>query len=261
MIPTLIKPGGNACQCLLGAGGTKTLDNSLTWHSSYIPYWDSRQACHLLNHRRILILGDSTLNQAASVLSGAFHNGGCGEQVQFSYADTLIGKEMGALNRGEHWMTLVEKNNFPDIVIIGVSAHIHTEANFTIAVEEIVDNIVSLRQTHPEVTVVWKTTSPAGCTEKPSTLHPLDAGDLFEVDITPRYYDYWERFYERDTKMVRKMVNLGVPILDSRMLYGRTDAHISYNDCMHFCLPGPLDVMPPLVQMLLERDLKPSTCI
>ena len=260
-IPSLIRPGGHACRCLPGTERHKTLDNSLTWYSQHLPNWDARKSCDILDNRRILVLGDSTLNQAAAVLSEAFHDGGCGEQIEFSYADTLIGKELGAMNRGEHWLTQVEKHEFPEIVIIGVSAHIHTEANFTLAVNEIVDNIFFLRQSHPEVTVVWKTTSPAGCTEKPSTLHPLDAGDLFEVNITPRYYDYWKRFYERDTKMVRKMVNLGVPILDSRMLYGRTDAHISYNDCMHFCFPGPLDVMPPLVQMLLERDLKPSTCI
>ena len=259
MLPNLIKPGGHACRCLPGSKRYETLDNSLTWVSSYLPKWDARKSCEILNDRRILIIGDSTLNQAASVLSGAFHNGGCGEQVQFSYADTLVGKEMGALNRGEHWLTLVEKNNFPDIVIIGVSAHIHTEANFTIAMEEIVDNIVSLRQTHPEVTVVWKTTSPAGCTDKPSTRHPLDAGQLF--DWSSSDWSYWAQFYHRDTMMVRKMVDLGVPILDNRMLYGRSDAHIGSYDCLHFCLPGPLDVLPPLVQKLLEKDFEPSTCI
>merc|ERR1712154_404916 len=169
------------------------------------------------------------------------------------------GKEMGALNRGEHWLTMVEKKGFPDVVIIGVSAHIHTDANFTIAAEEIVENIISLRQSHPEVTVVWKTTSPAGCTDKPSMFHPLDAGQLFE--FTTSKWSYWSQFYHRDTMMVRKMVDLGVPILDNRMLYGRSDAHIGKEDCMHFCLPGPLDVIPPLVQKLLERDLEPSTCI
>lgn len=259
MIPTLIKPGGNACQCLLGNGGTKTLDNSLTWHSSYIPYWDSRQACHLLNHRRILILGDSTLNQAAAVLSEAFHVGGCGSAIEFDYADTLVGREMGAMNRGEHWLTAVERKKFPDIVIIGASAHIHSEANFTIAADEIVDNILFLRELHPEVTVVWKTTSPAGCTDKPSPRHPLDAGQLYEWGS--KDWAYWAEFYDRDTRMVKKMVSLGVPILDNRMLYSRSDAHVGQHDCMHFCSPGPLDVMPQLLQMLLERDFKPSTCI
>ena len=163
------------------------------------------------------------------------------------------------MNRGEHWLTTVEKKRFPDIVIIGASAHIHTEANFTIAADEIVDNILFLRESHPEVTVVWKTTSPAGCTEMPSLRHPLDAGQLYEWGS--KDWDYWATFYDRDTRMVKKMVSLGVPILDNRMLYSRSDAHIGDQDCMHFCLPGPLDVMPQLLQMLLERDFEPSTCI
>ena len=261
MSPSIIKSGGNACQCLPGTERYKTLDSSLTWFSPNLPsYWDARKSCQLLNNRRVLILGDSTVNQAAAVLSGAFHDGGCGETIQFSYADTLVGREMGSMNRGEHWLTLVQKYDFPDIVIIGVSAHIHTDANFTIVVNEIVDNILSLRKSHPELTVVWKTSSPAGCTDKPSTLHPLDAGQLYEW--SPKDWNYGAQFYDRDTRMIKKMVDIGVPILDNRMLYGRSDAHIGGRyDCIHFCLPGPMDVLPLLIQMLLERNFEPSTCI
>lgn len=257
-IPDLIKPGGHACRCLPGTERYQTLDNSLTWSSSHLPSWDARKSCQTLKNRRILLLGDSTMNQVAAVLSGAFHEGGCGKNIQFAYADTLIDREMGAMNRGDHWLTMVDKEyNFPDVVIIGVGAHIHTEANFTIATDEIVDNILFLRESHPEVTVVWKTISPAGCTDKPSTVHPLDAGLNYEVE--PNNWDYWAHFYDRDTKMVKIMVDLGVPILDSRMLYGRPDAHIG--DCIHFCLPGPLDIMPPLVQKLLESEFESPTCV
>lgn len=259
MIPTLIKSGGNACRCLPGTERHETLDNSLTWVSPYLPHWDARKSCKILNNRRVLILGDSTVNQAAAVLSGAFHDGGCGETIQFSYADTLVGRELGNLNRGEHWLTMVQKNKFPDIVIMGVGAHIHTEANFTIATNEIVNDILFLRRSHPEVTVVWKTTAPAGCADKPSILHPLDAGQLHEWGS--KDWDVWTQFYQRDTRMINKMVELGVPILDNRMLYGRSDAHIGSYDCTHFCLPGPLDILPSLIQMLLERNFEPSTCI
>lgn len=260
-LPTLVRIAGHGCRCLPGSERAETLDSSLSWMSVFLPQWNATKSCHLLSTRRVLVLGDSTLQQATSVLSGSFHQGSCGAQIQFEYADTLVGKNLGAMNRGKHWLTLVEKNSFPEIVIIGTSAHILKEADFTLAAEEIFDNIVQLRQDHPEVTVVWKTTSPAGWADKVSPHHPLDAGQLSDFETGPRW-QYWKGFYARDTFMVKKMIDLGVPILDCRMLYARMDAHVGKpNDGMHYCAPGPLDVIPQLFQKLLSTNLHPSECI
>jgi hypothetical protein len=50
-------------------------------------------------------------------------------------------------------------------------------------------------------------------------------------------------------------------VIDVQMLYYRTDAHpSSFNrqrvakDCLHYCMPGPLDVIPRLIHhAIVER--------
>ena len=46
-----------------------------------------------------------------------------------------------------------------------------------------------------------------------------------------------------------------MPYLDLRMLYSRTDSHVNLQaggkDCLHICVPGPLDVIGRLFHKLL----------
>jgi hypothetical protein len=50
-------------------------------------------------------------------------------------------------------------------------------------------------------------------------------------------------FFERDLYVIFQ--TLGIPLLDFRMLYSRTDAHVGSQGergggYLHFCMPGPL---------------------
>ena len=55
-----------------------------------------------------------------------------------------------------------------------------------------------------------------------------------------------------------------MPYLDLHMLYSRTDSHVNLQadgmkvaDCLHICVPGPLDVIGRLFhKLLLELEEK-----
>eukprot|EP00551_Chaetoceros_affinis_P008621 CAMPEP_0203682026 /NCGR_PEP_ID=MMETSP0090-20130426/44475_1 /ASSEMBLY_ACC=CAM_ASM_001088 /TAXON_ID=426623 /ORGANISM="Chaetoceros affinis, Strain CCMP159" /LENGTH=233 /DNA_ID=CAMNT_0050550765 /DNA_START=318 /DNA_END=1015 /DNA_ORIENTATION=- len=214
---TIITAGGRACRCVPGTPRSETLDFSLSWDSPYLPKFDPVQSCFLLGQRKLAIIGDSTANQASAVLTDALYPGGCSGNVRWLLSDTLIDKELGNLNRGNHWMAQVEENGYPDIVILSVGAHIHTEENYTQTIDEVVEGIQQLHKDHPEVQVVWKTQSPAGCTDDATHSHPLDAGLEFNFDINENNrFPYWRNFYPRDQYTIEKMMQLGVPILDVR---------------------------------------------
>lgn len=257
--------GGHACQC------RKDFRDEYEWQAPNLPVFDALQTCQQLQlqgkNRTVLILGDSTLSQTATTLMNALIPGGCSPQVKFIQADTLIHQPMGVLNRGRHWKTTVEEEQ-PDIAILGAGAHIRAEENYTLVVDEVLEDMHKMLTELPNTTIVWKTQQPAGCTHDifyPN--NPLRAAQDFNFSKPAGYKKYQhEMFYHRDLYTIGKLQALGLPYLDMRMLYSRSDAHISSGkevvsyDCLHMCSPGPLDIVAPLFQrLLLEIDhLVPS---
>ena len=68
-------------------------------------------------------------------------------------------------------------------------------------------------------------------------------------------YNY-RSFYGRDLFALSRLAEVSMPVIDLRMLYARPDAHIdslavNQTDCLHLCMPGPLDVVADLFQNLL----------
>ena len=124
----LVHLGGYGCSC-----------QHFGWQDRYkwvpdscrLVEWNARRFCELLGARRILLVGDSTVSQAATVLMNYIHWGfwqapssGCQQQVLFANSDTLIGRELGVDNRGGDWKTLVRHFD-PDIVIVSSGPHIN----------------------------------------------------------------------------------------------------------------------------------------
>ena len=99
--------------------------------------------------------------------------------------------------------------------------------------------------------LIWKTQSPGGCS---ANLSRGVAGADYES-----VYNY-ATFAARDERVVRALAAYGLPYLDVRMLYNRTDAHVDsrvgHGDCLHYCMPGALDVVPLLLYRLLAKWLR-----
>ena len=205
--------------------------------------------CDLIGKRKVMFIGDSTMEQTASTFMNAVFPSGCQEQVVMALADTLVGRPFGHMNRGKAWTSYVEEHN-PDIVVLSVGAHVYSypqveEGSFDIIVDEVITKILEYRTTSPQLQVIWKTLQPGGCTR--NMADPV----VFEHN--------WGTFRGRDERAIRRLSLFNVPILDLRMLHNRSDAHISSHDnpyadkhdCLHFCIPGPLDVVPVLMQELI----------
>jgi hypothetical protein len=236
--------GGNACTC-------KGFEDKYTWRSSHkLPDWKATETCRLLGNRTVLVIGDSTMQQLASTLMNSIFPVGCQTQIKMAISQTLIGEALGKKHsRGKHWLKAVAKAK-PDIVIISAGAHILNRTDFNRVIDTVSKEIGELKNKHPNVTVVWKTQSPAGCSA--DITFPKPSGKIF--NRTSSVYQHAE-FFERDLYAIHHFQTLGIPLLDFRMLYSRTDAHIGSqgrgNDCLHFCIPGPLEVGNVLFQNLL----------
>lgn len=227
--------------------------------------WNASRACNLLGTRRLLMVGDSTMQQAASTLINALAPGLCQTQVAFGISYNLMGGgiDLGSgFTTGVNWLDLVGYVK-PDIVVMTVGAHVLGEKKYELLINATIAQIKGLQEWIPNPPIiVWKTQAPAGCSrdrDPDTTLHPLDIGRTTKHDS----YN-WGHFFHRDQWTIRQLQHHGIPFLDMRMLYARTEAHPFYFpgwDCLHFCAPGPLDVVPLLFQRLLERNFSVSPCI
>ena len=72
-----------------------------------------------------MLMGDSTMEQAASTLMNAviLGEGGCQERIVFEKGDTVIHRGLGRMNRGSHWLDAVHRQD-PDFVVLSAGAHI-----------------------------------------------------------------------------------------------------------------------------------------
>ena len=187
----------------------------------------------------------------ATLSSATFLDGkGCQDQFFFSPSDTLIGEHFGRYNRGEPWKELVKKFT-PDIVILSAGPHIYNRSNFELMLNTVIEDAKELRQLNPNIQLVWKTQQPGGCT------HDITS------EVTLGQSHSHAEYYERDLWALSLLPCHDFHILDLRLLYFRSDAHPSSEispvdprtlpDCLHFCLPGPLEVIAPLFSELLDK--------
>jgi hypothetical protein len=239
------------------------------WKSPNLPPWNPTEFCQLLGpHRRIIMIGDSTMSQAAATLMNAVH-GLCQTQLFFFMVDTLIKKAFGVLNRGPHWLEIVQNHSIThdgDIVVLTVGAHIVHERDLYKVSDLVLQQIVAMKAERPSVTVIYKTQQPGGCTPEIAnlSLSPLQAGATF--DFSRRHNFNYPHFYNYDSTVIGNLQEFGIPYLDMRMLYSRSDAHPSSKrrnlpiDCLHLCSPGPLDMFAILFLHLLKNNFAVSQC-
>jgi hypothetical protein len=225
--------------------------------------FDPKIFCSLLGRSKMLFIGDSTIDQSAATTMNAVFNGGCQQQMYYAASDTLVGRNMGNLNRGKPWQKWVQ-NIDPKYVILSVGPHIGLkcpgkdkiidmnydplctdDSTFDEAFAEILAGILKMKKTHPNRVIIWKTQQPGGCTKE------ISSG----TEIWARRN--WDFVRSRDERAIKFLEKSGLPYLDLRPLYMRSDAHISSQtddyDCLHYCSPGPLDIVPSLLQALMQN--------
>lgn len=235
------------------------------WSSPRLrPSFSPDETCRRLGPKVVLFVGDSTSQQAASTLMNALRPALCHAQIYSALSDTLDGTAYGAMNRGKRWNAWVEAIS-PDIVIFSVGAHVSKAADelYPGLIDKLLREIEEMQRRKPNIQFAWKTQSPGGCTK--DIVSPQNATAAFEMSVENHRFNYG-RFRKRDLILLSRLQKIGMPYLDMRMLYSRSDAHVSSQldswaqiDCLHTCIPGPLDVMARLFDQLLVMWDKDET--
>ena len=235
-----------------------------TWQSPDLPSFDASRTCRLLGRRKVLLIGDSTMRQTTSFFINSLFPAGCQTQIIYRISDTLVHRKLGALNRGHHWMDYV-KDTRPDIVILSLGAHVrdvdgvNATTVYRSVVDEVLDDILVMKNSssrYRKTVFVWKTQQPRGCSKTIFNMPPEEAAH--QTEEAGMYLSSGPLQYEWDLYLLSRLQELGMPYLDLRMLYSRSDGHVAsqsvefdnYGDCRHFCV-GPLDVFATLFQRLL----------
>eukprot|EP00979_Chaetoceros_neogracilis_P011826 scaffold2993_cov266-Chaetoceros_neogracile.AAC.7 len=242
--------GGHACTC-----AAKDFKDEYVWESPMLPKnsFDATETCEKLGDRTVLMIGDSTMQQTASVLMNSLITSKCQAQIKFGLSDNFISPKG---ERGRRWDKVLRR--FPsDIVILAVGAHLQAGDTFKETIDIVLDEIKSMAPNN--TTFVFKTQQPGGCTKAVSPLNPADADRAYDY-ANYKSYNH-QHFYQRDLYLLSRLQHHNIPALDMRMLYSRGDAKVgSMNfgeggkrpDCLHICYPGPLDVVGRLFDQLLD---------
>ena len=213
----------------------------------------------------------------------------CADQLAYAPSDTLIARPLGRLNRGQALRNVLRAHR-PDVLVVSAGAHVFGTSNYQVMLEEVAAEVRDWRQAKAP-TLVWSTMTGAGCTLEPlpdrrkSTLEAMWRS--LREDHGVKTHN-WENFSSFDAVARRFWSSAPLPgrtcLLDLQPLALRTDARIEspralayvdpggpreptrtqpgawratirrdgYRDCLHFCSPGPLRLVPALLQQVLE---------
>jgi hypothetical protein len=282
--------GGHACYCDAEQGRfTINRREKYRWKSDHcrLPSWDANSFCVKLGRRNIIFIGDSTMQQTAATVINMLvaGQGSCAPQLLYGLSDTLVYRNHGGQNRGTHWLNIV--GAAPDNSIIVISAGPHVHKGFDSLLAEVAAAIKSLRKERPSLTFVWKTQQPAhndchNITEPlvttiqqvifdistrvfasttnsaSSSFAPYQLHDTLLGTLQGKSQYNHGDFRSFDATASRVFTSeLQQPVLHLEPLYYRADAHpVRGNDCLHYCIPGPLDIAAVLLHhMLVSGEL------
>jgi hypothetical protein len=250
--------GGSGCSCDSKYGRTSVnARETYKWVPSNCDMikWNATRFCNVLENRTIYLHGDSTMDQAAnSLLSQIFNqNGGCANRIFFHREYNEIGNR-GLLNR----LKVVK----PSIAIFNFGAHAHNDEDINVYWKAFNDTFSSPSmqtfQKEQNITFIWRTNHPGHV----NCYNAIEPSNNISIRNFPQYKNTsidphnWSGFNKWDYQCIENARGLGMKILDMSPLYSRSDSHPQNGDCLHYCLPGPIDIFANLLfQMLWNKEI------
>lgn len=87
--------GGSGCRGPCEPTNGSIISAQWTPTNCHLPTFDAAHFCsNVLRKRNLMVIGDSTMGQTATVLMNAVHHY-CPEQIRFELSDSLIGRSLG----------------------------------------------------------------------------------------------------------------------------------------------------------------------
>lgn len=255
-----VQVGAHSCVCdeLQHTRLTVSEREKYTWvpRRCSLLAWNATAFCEQLGHRKIMFIGDSTVGQSAATLMNMIVSdepkGLCGPQLLVHRLDMPSqSRELVA----EQLYTFA-----PDIIVFNFGAHYHVVEEFRTEVEEFLETFVASyrRNVAPRpVHFVWKTHNPP----YPQCEHFTSPVPVPPVQESTFQWDLLDQFDAIARNITAKH---HFEIIDMYPLKLRADAHPARmawdvakkgGDCLHFCMPGPLDLFSTLMHhMLFQHD-------
>lgn len=198
----------------------------------------------------MMFIGYSTVSQRGHALMSMVYEGrgGCADKIAVTRSKHYIFRDFSA--------KLLSLK--PDIAVVNHGAHASDYAGgIACDMNTVVNNLreqLQYYQRNPDrknITVVWRT-------NHPGHVHC----DNYTAPAIFQYWDpgvdwySWSRFPEWDEVGKNFARDVGWNLVDLSPLYTRHDAHPGNGDCLHFCQPGPMNLISQLLlQMLFNNEI------
>lgn len=230
--------GGHACACDKSEGRTSVNPREMyVWRPAncQLLLWQAKQFCNLLDNRTVLFLGDSTMQQSAHSLMSMIYtgNGGCANRIAVTKSRLYLYQDVA--------MSLSIYT--PSILVLNHGAHAQDDMDIKNALKEMLRQVMIHNQkTGNSTRVIWRTNAPGhvNCTSyaSPSIFRWYDpVDDYYRWSLFPQWDEIARNFSHEH----------GWNVADISPLYQRHDAHPGEGDCLHYCMPGPVDLLSILL--------------
>lgn len=261
--------GGNACNCdATSPLGRYSISQRETYvwrpNSCDLPVWNATLFCSVLGKRNILFVGDSTMQQTASSLMNMIYHGrgGCSSQIAL-YHDNRLNDIIPEANGTNIFSVIGEFK--PDIIVVNVGAHFHSIQEFELTLNgslaKLFESTLNLK---PSTKFIWKSQNPGHVDCSNIKLPYVKHHHITDAKVDPYFWRLFpifdsiaRKFTEQMSKTLSKQLKDSnvFRYLNMSMLYLRPDGHPP-GDCLHFCLPGALDVFSNiLLNMLINEQI------
>jgi hypothetical protein len=238
-------------------------------HDCILSEWNAADFCVALGTRRILMVGDSLMHQAASTLHAMLKvaKASCIEQISFGKTTHVTYSKPMKFSANKNLDAYFTNNNGADICILNTGAHQKDLGDVYKIWESFKPKMDSYKSIY-NTTFAWMTQSYGhlGCMDfdKPDEVfHPIDPSRYEEDNYL---YHLFPQFDELSRNMSRSW---GLPVIDISMLALRPDGHkgdrmasigkeewYTKVDCLHWCMPGPMNIFPEiLLNKLINNEI------
>ena len=195
------------------------------------------------------------------IRSGIPQQGLCNEQIIYA---PHRARHLRSTDNHPSAESYIEKEK-PDVVVASMGAHFRNMARYRAEIHELFEAILAIRTALPGgFLFVWKTTHPGhvNCGD-----YRLPVNSTMELNSAAHGPFDWRLFAKYDKIALNHSRHYDVPLINlSYPLQLRPDSHtgvnaysllsrLSMGECLHLCLPGPLDLFSTMMMHLLHHHL------